>query len=108
SATGMICFFLFANLGLERASASLGALVQGLAPVLIAVLAVTFLGERPTPRVVSGIVLALAGAAVLAWGAIHVASALGLVFLFLSAAREDGARKSTRLNSSHVAISYGL
>src|SRR5204862_357812 len=29
---------------------------------------------------------ALAGAAVLAWGAIHVTSALGLVFLFLSAA----------------------
>src|SRR5205807_2327563 len=64
----------------------LGGLVQGLAPVLIAVLAVTFLGERPTPRVVAGIVLALAGAGVLAWGAIHVASVLGLVFLFLSAA----------------------
>jgi drug/metabolite transporter (DMT)-like permease len=86
SATGMIGFFLFANLGLERASASVGALVQGLAPVLIAVLAVTFLGERPTVRVVAGIVLALAGAAVLASGALHVTSALGLVFLFLSAA----------------------
>jgi drug/metabolite transporter (DMT)-like permease len=86
SATGMVGFFLFANLGLERASASVGALVQGLAPVLIAVLAVTFLGERPSGRIVAGILLALAGAAVLAWGAIHVESGLGLVFLFLSVA----------------------
>jgi drug/metabolite transporter (DMT)-like permease len=86
AATGTIGFFLFANLGLERASASVGALVQGIAPVLIAVFAVAFLHERLTGRVVAGIALALAGAAVLAWGAIHVASALGLVFLFLSAA----------------------
>jgi len=86
SATGMVGFFLFANLGLERASASVGALVQGLAPALIAVLAVTFLRERLTARVAAGIVLTLAGAAVLAWGTIHVGSSLGLLFLFLSAA----------------------
>ena len=86
TATGMVGFFLFANLGLERASASVGGLVQGLAPVLIAVLAVTFLRERITPRVAAGIVLALAGAGLLAWGALHVESGLGLVFLFLSAA----------------------
>ena len=86
AATGTVGFFIFANLGLERATASVGALVQGLAPVLIAVLAVTFLGERPTARIVAGILLALAGAAVLAWGAIHVESSLGLVFLFLSVA----------------------
>lgn len=86
AATGMVGFFLFANLGLERASASVGALVQGLAPVLIAVLAVTVLGERLTARVVSGIVLALAGAAVLAWGTLRVESGLGLAFLFLSVA----------------------
>jgi drug/metabolite transporter (DMT)-like permease len=84
AATGMVGFFLFANLGLARASASVGGLVQGLAPVLIALLAVTFLRERPTPRVVAGIVLALAGAALLAWGTLHVGSGLGLVFLFLS------------------------
>src|SRR5204862_446552 len=83
AATGTIGFFLFANLGLERASASVGALVQGIAPVLIAVFAVAFLRERLTGRIVAGIALALAGAAVLAWGAIHVTSALGLVFLFL-------------------------
>src|SRR5438105_691540 len=35
AATGTIGFFLFANLGLERASASVGALVQGIAPVLL-------------------------------------------------------------------------
>jgi drug/metabolite transporter (DMT)-like permease len=86
AATGTIGFFLFANLGLARASASVGALVQGIAPVLIAVLAVGFLGERLTARIVAGIALALVGAGVLAWGAIHVTSALGLVFLFLSAA----------------------
>jgi drug/metabolite transporter (DMT)-like permease len=86
AATGMVGFFLFANLGLERATASVGALVQGLAPVLIAVLAVTFLGERPAARIVAGILLALAGAAVLAWGAIHVESRLGLAFLLLSVA----------------------
>lgn len=84
AATGMVGFFLFANLGLERASASVGGLVQGLAPAVIAVLAVTFLRERPMPRVTAGIVLALAGAAVLAWGTVHVGSSLGLVFLFLS------------------------
>jgi len=86
AATGTIGFFLFANLGLERASASVGALVQGIAPVLIAIFAVVFLRERLTRRIVAGIALALAGAAVLAWGAIHVTSVLGLVFLFLSAA----------------------
>lgn len=86
AATGMIGYYLFTNLGLERASASVGALVQALAPVLIATGAVTFLRERPTRRIVAGILLALAGAAVLAWGALHVASTLGLVFLFLSVA----------------------
>lgn len=86
SATGMIGFFLFSNLGLARASASVGALVQGLVPALIALLAVVFLGERLTARVLSGIVLALAGAGVLAWSAIRVGSALGLVFFFLSVA----------------------
>jgi drug/metabolite transporter (DMT)-like permease len=84
SATGMVGFFLFSNLGLDRASASVGALVQGLAPVVIAVLAVAVLGERLSTRVVSGIVLALAGAAVLAWGTLRVESGLGLAFLFLS------------------------
>jgi drug/metabolite transporter (DMT)-like permease len=86
AATGMVGFFLFANLGLERSSASVGGLVQGLAPVVIALLAVTFLRERLTARVLAGIVLALAGAALLAWGTVHVGSSLGLVFLFLSVA----------------------
>ena len=86
AATGMVGYFLFTNLGLDRASASVGALVQALAPVLIAIGAVTFLRERPTRRIVAGIVLALVGAAVLAWGALHVTSTLGLVFLFLSVA----------------------
>jgi drug/metabolite transporter (DMT)-like permease len=70
SATGMVGFFLFANLGLDRASASVGALVQGLAPVVIAVLAVTLLRERLT--------VAVAG------GTLRVESGLGLAFLFLS------------------------
>jgi drug/metabolite transporter (DMT)-like permease len=84
AATGMVGFFLFANLGLQRASASVGGLVQGLAPVLIAALAVIFLRERLTTRIMAGIVLALVGAALLAWGTLHVESSLGLVFLFLS------------------------
>jgi drug/metabolite transporter (DMT)-like permease len=84
AATGMIGYFLFANLGLQRASASVGGLVQGLAPVLIAVLAVAFLRERLTTRIVAGIVLALIGAGLLAWGTLHVESTLGLAFLLLS------------------------
>src|SRR5207248_9753325 len=39
AATGMVGYFLFTNLGLDRASASVGALVQALAPVLTALLA---------------------------------------------------------------------
>ena len=84
SATGMIGYFLFANLGLQRASASVGGLVQGLAPVVIAVLAVAFLRERLTTRIMAGIVLALIGAVLLAWGTLHVESTVGLIFLFLS------------------------
>jgi drug/metabolite transporter (DMT)-like permease len=86
AATGMVGYFLFTNLGLERTSASVGALVQGLAPVLIAVLAVVLLGEQPNRQSVGGILLALAGAAVLAWGAFHVESSLGLLFQLLSVA----------------------
>ena len=88
--TGMVGYFLFTNLGLERTSASVGALVQGLAPVLIAVLAVALLGERPSRQSVAGILLALAGAAVLAWGAFHVESSLGLLFQLLSVASWAG------------------
>ncbi len=84
SATGMVGFFLFSNLGLARASASVGALVQGLVPVLVALLAVGFLGERLSSRVIAGIALALAGAGVLAWGTLRVESGLGIVFFFLS------------------------
>lgn len=85
SLTGMVGFFLFTNLGLDRASASVGALVQGTAPVLTALLAAAFLGERPGRRVALGIALAVSGAAVLAWGALRVESPLGLLFLALSA-----------------------
>jgi len=64
--------------------ASVGGLVQGLAPVVIAVLAVAFLRERLTTRIMAGIVLALIGAVLLAWGTLHVESTVGLIFLFLS------------------------
>lgn len=85
SATGMVGFFLFTNLGLERASASTGALVQGSAPVMTALLAAGVLRERLGPRVVAGIALAVSGAALLAWGVLRVESLLGLAFLFLGA-----------------------
>jgi len=43
------------------------------------------LRERPGLTARAGIVLAVAGAAVVAWGAVQVESGLGLLFLFLSA-----------------------
>jgi drug/metabolite transporter (DMT)-like permease len=82
--TGFVGYFVFTNLGLERTSASTAALVQASTPVLTAVLALLALGERPGRKAAVGILLAAAGAVVLAWGTLQVESRLGLLFLLLS------------------------
>ncbi len=83
--TGVVGYFVFTNLGLDRTGASTAALVQAVTPALTAFLAVAVLRERPGLTARSGIVLAVAGAAVVAWGTVHVESGLGLLFLFVSA-----------------------
>lgn len=83
AATGMVGYFVFTHLGLERASVSAGAFIQALAPVLTVVLAVALLRERPTRGLAAGIALAVVGACLLAWDAVRLEAPLGLAFFFL-------------------------
>jgi drug/metabolite transporter (DMT)-like permease len=82
--TGFVGYFVFTNLGLERTSASAAALVQAATPAMTAALAAAALNERPGRTATVGILLAVAGAAVLAWGTVQVESGVGLLFLLLS------------------------
>jgi len=83
--TGVVGYFVFTNLGLDRTSASTTALVQAATPALTAILAVALLHERPGRAAGAGILLAVAGAAVVAWGTVQVESPAGVAFVFLSA-----------------------
>ena len=86
AASGMVGYFLLTHLALERGSVSAGAFVQALAPIMIALLAVAILRERPTRTLLAGIALAVAGACVLAWDAVRFDAPLGLAFFFLGTA----------------------
>jgi drug/metabolite transporter (DMT)-like permease len=62
---GMIGYNIGSAFGFEKVSASLGSLVIGTQPLLIAVLAASIAGERLTIPALAGLVVALAGIIVL-------------------------------------------
>jgi drug/metabolite transporter (DMT)-like permease len=68
AATGLVGYFLFTNFGLQRTSAALGALLQGLGPAMTAILAVLVLGEAVSLTVGLSVALAVAGAVVMGVG----------------------------------------
>jgi drug/metabolite transporter (DMT)-like permease len=68
AATGLVGYFLLTNFGLQRASAGLGALLQGLGPAMTALLAAVVLGEALTLTVGLSVALAVAGAVVMGIG----------------------------------------
>jgi len=59
--TGTTLYYYVFNTGMKYVSASTGALIEGLLPVLIAVSAAIFLKEHLTKRAIAGIVLSVAG-----------------------------------------------
>ncbi|HEY7575576.1 MAG TPA: DMT family transporter [Thermoanaerobaculia bacterium] len=61
--TGVAIFHVGFNYALLYGSASQGAIVFALVPAAIALAAVTFLRERPSPRRIAGMVLSFAGVA---------------------------------------------
>ncbi len=63
--TGVAAFCASQNLGLRSASATTTALLSGAIPVLTAILATVFLGERLGGRRLTGLLVSLAGIAVL-------------------------------------------
>jgi drug/metabolite transporter (DMT)-like permease len=60
---GVFLAYVCQNVGLDHTSAANAALIQGGIPVLTALLAAAALGERPTPSILVGIGLSLAGVA---------------------------------------------
>ena len=83
AATGLVGYFMFTNLGLERTSAAVGAVIQGAGPALTAAIAIPALAERPTRAVAASVVLAGAGVAVMTSGTAGAAgsSAAGIALL---------------------------
>jgi drug/metabolite transporter (DMT)-like permease len=85
--TGVFLLYLTQNVGLDYTSATNGALIHGGIPVLTALLALPFLGERLDRRRLGGIVASMAGvAAVVLLGSGGMGgSALGDALLLVSA-----------------------
>jgi drug/metabolite transporter (DMT)-like permease len=88
---GMAGYNWFVNAGFELVPAGVGALVTMVEPLMIAILASFLLGERLTRYVMAGVVLAMAGGAVLFWPEISATapssiSAVGVGYLLVSCA----------------------
>jgi drug/metabolite transporter (DMT)-like permease len=66
--TGIALFHIAFNIALSHGSASQGAFIYALTPAAVAIAAVTFLGERLSRRRVVGIVLSIAGVALVIFG----------------------------------------
>lgn len=85
---GMAGYNWFVNAGFELVPAGVGTLVTMIEPLMIAILAALLLGEKLTRWVLLGVVVAIAGAAVLFWPDIRAEapqsiSPLGILYLFL-------------------------
>ena len=79
SVLGVVCFNVFAYLGLQYTTATNGVLLNSAIPILIIALNAIFLGNRPTPMQATGVALSLAGVLVIvAQGDIALFSALTL------------------------------
>jgi drug/metabolite transporter (DMT)-like permease len=86
---GGLVYHLALNEGERYVSAGVSSLIVACTPVIVAVLAVRFLGERLTALRAAGIGLATAGVAVLVvWGsgggALHVQNLLGALVILIS------------------------
>lgn len=64
---GMVVYNWFVNSGYELVPAGIGTIVTMIEPLMIAVLAAALLGEKLTPYVLIGVVMAIAGSLVLFW-----------------------------------------
>jgi drug/metabolite transporter (DMT)-like permease len=61
--TGVTGYYILFNFSLLYTSASVGALIQGLIPICIALCGILFLSEKVNPRQIAGIVISFAGVA---------------------------------------------
>jgi drug/metabolite transporter (DMT)-like permease len=86
--TGVTLFYIFFNLALLYTPASLGAMIQGFIPVCIALLAAIFLKEKLSGLQVAGILLSVAGVAVIGFladaGKDAATSMKGNIYMLLS------------------------
>lgn len=64
--TGVAAYYGLQNIGLLLTTAGTAALLQALLPIVTALLAAAFLGERPPPRVVVGLGVATVGVGLVA------------------------------------------
>lgn len=79
-------FLLFFLIGMERLGVSRAAPLKGTSPLFGAMLAVAFLGERPTPWHYVGIILVVAGILLISWEqGRQVRKKMDLVFPLLAA-----------------------
>ncbi|MDP9362638.1 MAG: DMT family transporter [Chloroflexota bacterium] len=84
--TGVFLVYLCQNIGLQYSSAANGALIHGGIPILTALLAAAFLGERLGGRGLVGVLASLVGVAVIVLPGIELGlSALGHGLLLASA-----------------------
>ncbi len=85
---GGLVYHLSLNEGERFVSAGVSSLIVAAAPVLVAILAVRFLGERMTPLRAAGIALAMAGVAILiVWGSggsLEVRNLIGALLVMVS------------------------
>ena len=86
SVLSVVCFNSFIYLGVQTTQATNATLMQSAVPIIILVFTSVFLGETVVRRQWFGVFISLAG-------------------VLMLVAKD---RKSTRLNSSHITISYAV
>src|SRR5207249_9983798 len=93
----------------RRVDAGTASMLVLIAPIFIVALAAVFLKERTTPNLLLGGALAFAGVVVIGLAtSSRSASLVGVILCLVAALASAIDRKSTRLNSSHVSISYAV
>lgn len=107
-----IIYFIFETYGLQRTSTSLGGLMIALIPIVVTILAIYFLNEKPSPKQILSIILSVSGVVliILMDGSNNSGnSILGVVFLsvavFSAAFFNIIARKISK-NFSAIEVTY--